>query len=153
MGCRTIVFSGTDSKKEEAVRLGASEFHAVKDAKELKLSEGSKLDVLLVTTSALPEWDIYLPILAPGAKIFPLSVDENHPLSIPFMPFLVNGLTLQGSIVAPRYEHNLMLAFAAQHGIKPIVNKFNLDREGIKEAIKRLEEGKMRYRGVLVVAK
>ena len=153
MGCRTIVFSGTDSKKEEALQLGASEFYAVKDAKELELAGGRKLDVLLVTTSALPEWDLYMPILAPGAKIFPLSLDENHPLSIPFMPFLLNGLTLQGSVVAPRYEHNLMLAFAAQHGIKPIVNKFNLDKEGIEEAFKRLEDGKMRYRGVLVAAK
>lgn len=52
MGCDVVVFSGTDSKKEEAIKLGASEFVATKGKSELSI--GRKLDALLVTTSALP---------------------------------------------------------------------------------------------------
>ncbi|KAJ5595597.1 uncharacterized protein N7459_001805 [Penicillium hispanicum] len=37
MGCQVIVFSGTDSKQEEARDLGATEFYATKGARELKL--------------------------------------------------------------------------------------------------------------------
>ena len=49
-GCDVIVFSGSDNKKEEAHKLGAREFVAMKGKKELDI--GRKVDVLLVTTSA-----------------------------------------------------------------------------------------------------
>ena len=43
-----------------------------------------------------------------------------------------------------------MLEFAALHGVKPVVEKFPLTKEGIDASLKKLEDGKMRYRGVLV---
>lgn len=52
MGCDVVVFSGSDSKKEEARKLGATEFVAMKGKKELDI--GRKLDVLIVTTSVNP---------------------------------------------------------------------------------------------------
>ena len=52
MGCDVVSFSGTNSKKEEAIKLGAKEFFATKDMKELNI--GKKIDCLLVTTSAQP---------------------------------------------------------------------------------------------------
>ena len=42
------------------------------------------------------------------------------------------------------------MRFAAVHGIKPIVQEFPLTLEGVKEAFEKLENGQMRYRGVLV---
>jgi D-arabinose 1-dehydrogenase-like Zn-dependent alcohol dehydrogenase len=42
-----------------------------------------------------------------------------------------------------------MLEFAAKHGIKPILEEFPFTVEGISMAIKKLNEGNMRYRGVL----
>lgn len=150
MGTNVVVFSGTDSKKEEATKLGADSFHATKGVKELKIPE--KLNMLLVTTSFQPDWNIYLPLMAPGGKIFPLSVSDGN-LELPYMSLLGQGLTIQGSIVAPRYIHHRMLAFAAHHGIKPMLNKFNLDKAGIEECFKTLDEGKMRYRGVLIPQK
>lgn len=56
MGCDVVVFSGTESKKEEAMALGAKEFVAMKDKNELDIGRG--LDVLLVTTSAQPSKSI-----------------------------------------------------------------------------------------------
>jgi D-arabinose 1-dehydrogenase-like Zn-dependent alcohol dehydrogenase len=52
MGCDVIVFSGTESKKEEAMKLGAKEFVAMKGKKELKMEK--PINCLLVTTSAQP---------------------------------------------------------------------------------------------------
>lgn len=66
------------------------------------------------------------------------------------MPLILKGLRIQGSIVAPRYVHNRMLEFAALHQIKPMVEKFPMDVDGITKAFKKLADGKMRYRGVLV---
>jgi D-arabinose 1-dehydrogenase-like Zn-dependent alcohol dehydrogenase len=52
MGCDVAVFSGSDSKKEEAIALGAKDFFATKGVKELDI--GKKIDCLLVTASAQP---------------------------------------------------------------------------------------------------
>ena len=147
MGCQVVVFSGTDSKKEEAIKLGAVEFYATKGVKELKIS--APIDNLIVTTSSQPDWQLYLNVMAPNGVISPLSVDAND-LKIPYMPLLTNGLRVQGGIVSSRQVHRDMLAFAAFHGIKPIKMTFPLTRDGVKQSLQTLEEGKMRYRGVLV---
>ncbi|KAF1986520.1 GroES-like protein [Aulographum hederae CBS 113979] len=146
MGAEVVVFSGTDSKKEEAMKLGAKEFVAMKGKDKLDIKP---IDTLLVTTSAQPDWSMYLPILAPEATIFPLSVAEGN-LEVPYMPIILQGLRIQGSVVAPRYIHKRMLEFAARNGIKPMLNKFPLNESGIEDAFKALDEGKMRYRGVLI---
>ncbi|KAJ5305671.1 hypothetical protein PENANT_c041G06596 [Penicillium antarcticum] len=147
MGCQVVVFSGTDSKKDEALKLGAAEFYATKGVKELKIS--APIDNLLVTTSSQPDWQLYLNVMAPNGVISPLTVDAND-LKIPYMPLLVNGLRVQGGIVSSRQIHRDMLAFAAFHGIKPINMTFPLTLDGVKQSLQTLEQGKMRYRGVLV---
>ena len=52
MGCEVVVLSSSDSKKDEAMKLGASQFVAMKGKKELDI--GKKLDALLVTASVQP---------------------------------------------------------------------------------------------------
>ncbi|KAL4866729.1 hypothetical protein BDV12DRAFT_172546 [Aspergillus spectabilis] len=146
MGCHVVAFSGTDSKKDEAKKLGAHEFHATKGAKELKVSH--KLDHLIVTTSSLPDWELYLGVLDSRATISPLTVSDK-PFTFPYSDLVVRGLRVQGGIVASRQVHREMLEFAAFHGIKPMVVRYPMSVEGISDAIKTLEEGKMRYRGVL----
>lgn len=43
-----------------------------------------------------------------------------------------------------------MLEFAALHKIKPVVQEFPMTEEGIKEAMDRLEAGKIHFRAVLI---
>ncbi|TVY34128.1 alcohol dehydrogenase [Lachnellula subtilissima] len=147
MGNEVVVFSTTDSKKAEALKLGATEFVATKGVQELKLS--GKIDQLLVTTSQQPDWKQFLPIMAPGGTIYPLSVSSED-LKMPYMPIISSELTVQGSLVAARQVQREMLAFAALHQIRPIIETFPLTVEGIEESMSKLEEGKMRYRAVLV---
>ncbi|KAI0850551.1 GroES-like protein [Daldinia vernicosa] len=146
MGCRVIVLSGTELKKDEAMRLGAHEFVTMKGKKVLEVSQ--PLNRLLVCTSAQPNWEQVIPILAPGAWIHPLSVDEGN-FEIPYLPLITDAITVQGSTVAPRYIHQRMLEFAALHNIKPIVETFPMTEVGIREAMEKLEQGHMHFRGVL----
>ncbi|KAJ6095236.1 hypothetical protein N7486_005982 [Penicillium sp. IBT 16267x] len=147
MGCEVVVFSGTDSKKEEAFKLGATEFHATKGLKELKLER--PVDNLIVSTSSQPNWHMYFNVMAPGGVISPLTVDSGE-LKVPYMPLMLSGLRVQGGIVSSRQVHREMLDFAALHNIKPVKMTFPLTLEGVKESLQTLEGGKMRYRGVLV---
>lgn len=58
MGCEVVVFSGTESKKEEAFKFGATEFHTTKGVKEFKGIK--KLNHLLITTSIQPDFGLYI---------------------------------------------------------------------------------------------
>jgi len=86
--------------------------------------------------------------MAPASTIFPITVAQED-FSIPYMPMIVNGIRIQGTVVAPRHVHRDMLRFAAHHKIKPINMEFPLSQEGITKAMQTLKDGKMRYRGVL----
>lgn len=147
MGHQVVVFSTTDSKRAEALELGATEFVATRGLKELQVS--GKIDHLLVTTSQQPDWKQFLPIMAPGGTIYPLSVSSED-LKMPYMPIISYELKVQGSLVAARQVHREMLAFAALHQIRPVIETFPLTREGIEESMEKLDQGKMRYRAVLV---
>lgn len=146
MGCRVVVLSGSDLKKDEVLKLGAHEFIATKGKTKLEVSH--TLDRLLVTTSAQPDWKQIIPIMSPGATIYPLSVSSDN-FEIPYMPFLVKGLTIQGSVVASRLTHERMLGFASLHQIKPVIEVFDMTEEGILDAMNKLDQGKMHFRAVL----
>ena len=81
MGCNVVVLSGSDKKKDEAMKLGTHEFVVTKGVEKLQISR--PLDRLLVTTSAQPDWDAIVPIMAPNATIHPLSIAGGN-FSIPY---------------------------------------------------------------------
>jgi len=148
VGCRVVVLSRSDRKKQEALDLGAHEFIATANlGKDTQLEH--PITRLLVTTSAQPDWEQILPLLSTRSTIFPLSVSDDK-LSMPYMPLLVKGITVQGSLVATRAAHRQMLDFAGLHGIKPIVEKFPMSEEGLKTAMDKLEKGDIYYRAVLL---
>lgn len=57
MGCNVVVFSGSAGKREEAMRLGASEFYTAEDLKKEDTPKDF-VDHLLVTTSQMPDWAV-----------------------------------------------------------------------------------------------
>lgn len=148
LGCEVVALSGTEDKKEEAMRLGANHFVATKDMEELNVPR--KINHLLVTTSTMPSWAQYDSILAPMASIYPLTItDFETKLEIPFMKFLLTGRKIIGSTVPPKITYQEMLVFSALHGIRPTIDPFPLTLQGVKDSLKKLDEGEMRYRGVL----
>lgn len=150
MGHRVIVFSTTDSKKEEALKLGATEFVSTKGKTELKV--GSRIDRLLVTASHRPDWSLFLPLMNTESKVYPMTVVEmNVKLDLPYMILLQKGIDV--IFPAPRkVQYSEMLAFAALHGVAPIVERDELSVNGIIQSLEKLRTGKTRYRGVLYAA-
>jgi D-arabinose 1-dehydrogenase-like Zn-dependent alcohol dehydrogenase len=55
MGCEVVVFSNSDSKKDESMKLGAKEFVATTGREKLDIKP---LDRLLVTTNTQPDWNM-----------------------------------------------------------------------------------------------
>jgi D-arabinose 1-dehydrogenase-like Zn-dependent alcohol dehydrogenase len=149
MGCDVVAFSSGESKREDAMKLGASSFVATKGKESLDLPR--KLTHLIVTAGVIPDWSLYLPILAPRAAIYPLAIAPGGQLTIPYIPFVLGGYRMQGSIIGTRFALMKMLDFAARTGVRPVVQKYEFSEKGIDQAFSDLDSGKTRFRGVLVI--
>jgi D-arabinose 1-dehydrogenase-like Zn-dependent alcohol dehydrogenase len=153
MGTEVTAFSATASKEHDSISLGAHHFVNTKVAAGEELKVARPIDKLLVCSNAHIDWSLFVPVLAGKASVFPLQIPEDMaaPLSVPHMPFLMKSLNVIYSTNGRHDAYDKLLAFAALHDIKPTIEKFPMSTEGIEESIKRLEDGTMRYRGVLVV--
>lgn len=150
MGYEVVVFSGTESKKQEALAFGATEFHATKGV--TKFEGIAPINHLLITTSIIPDFALYQTIMAKGGKIYPLTITFDAP-PVPMLPMVTGGLSIVGSAGAYRQETKAMLDFVARNGVKVQTQTWPMTQEGITEAMSTLREGKMRYRGVVAVKK
>ena len=173
MGCAVTAFSSRDAKRDDAFKLGADVFRSVAAPAEKvwhnpgsgagstsnsssnssrrarSVAAGPGINTLLISTNEVPALEPLLPLLARRASIVLLTM-QTKPLTIPYLPFVLAGHRLMGSCVATRPNQVAMLDFVARHDIRPWIQKFPMTRDGLADAFRRLENGDMRYRGVLV---
>lgn len=81
--------------------------------------------------------------------MFPLTISTEN-LQLSPLSLIAGSLTVVGTGLAPTASVRTMLAFAAKHGVKPQTERFPMTQVGITDAMQKLRDGKMRYRGVLV---
>lgn len=165
MGCAITAIThggirGGDSTGD-AIEMGADEVRALDDIKGCGRpdSDGGikahqhpqpmNINVLLITSTEVPELGPLMPLLARRATIVLMTIQQTA-LTVPYMQFLLPGHRLIASTEASRENHINMLEFAARHKIRPWVQQFPMTVDGVTQAFERLETGKMRYRAVLV---
>ena len=113
IGCRVVALCGSNSKRDQAMQLGAHQFLAMNSEVGKGSQDGWPITRILVTTSEQPDWASILPCTATRSKIYPLSVSEGN-LVYPYLPLILQDLTVHGLFVASRSLHREMLAFAAR---------------------------------------
>lgn len=174
MGCDVTALSTNLGEQNEKARdvfaMGASEIRLLKGyhgpITEPRSDHASKdwvsygvdpatgatklINVLIVCSNELPDWNKVLPLLDRRARIVLMSIQQG-PLVMPYMPFILPGHKIIASTEASRQNHIDMLTFVARQGIQPMVEVFPMNEEGIEAAFEKLQSGKMRYRGVLEV--
>ncbi|KAK8163171.1 hypothetical protein BKA80DRAFT_99507 [Phyllosticta citrichinensis] len=152
MGCAVTALSDMLDKEEDARAIGADEFIFLEQSKENKVGDSSPIDVLLLCANEIPSFAGLIPLLARPARIVCTTIQQS-PIEVPYMPFVLPGLRIIASTEASRQHFQNMLNFVARHGIKPWTSLFPVTRDGIAEAFMTLEEGRIRYRGVLHAVK
>ncbi|KAI7758881.1 hypothetical protein LZL87_009876 [Fusarium oxysporum] len=146
MGCHVTVCSHSSGKEEAARNLGASEFQVMGDT-----SPSSRaVDCLLLTGAQEPDWFQALSLVRRGGVISAINVDSSE-LRCSYGDILMNATRIQGSLPAAPNVQREMLSFSALHEIKSIIETFPFTEGGIDEAMEKLRQGKMRYRGVLAM--
>lgn len=149
-GCHVTAISGSPDKKEEALGFGAHDFLNSREFTAESIEQLSKYDLILDTVSANLDWDLYMSLLKRNGQFILLglpdsSVEFKNPLEI-----LGGQKSFKGSIVGGRYAIELMLEFAGRHNIKPQIEEYDFDLDGLHKAIERCDASKTRYRAVLV---
>ncbi|MDF2692613.1 MAG: alcohol dehydrogenase [Labilithrix sp.] len=141
LGASVIAFDPDPTKKELARSLGASE---LVDARG-RLPHGV-VDLLLITTHATLDWTAWMRVLDLEGTLCLVGI-PGEPLTVSVDPLLDEQKRITGSVIGSTGTMTRMLAFAAEHGIAPIVERMPM--ASANEAIARVRDGRARMRIVL----
>jgi uncharacterized zinc-type alcohol dehydrogenase-like protein len=144
-GCEVTAFTSSDSKREEALQLGAHQVVSSVDPAQMKDLRG-RLDLVLVTVNVMLNWKALMGTLAPNGRLHLVGVLP-QPMEMEVGPLIGGQRSVSGSPTGSRQDIDTMLEFAARHGIEPQTEHYPMSR--INDALDHLRAGKARYRVVL----
>lgn len=144
-GCEVVAFTSSESKRSEALELGAHRTLNSRDAGELAEAAGS-LDFILNTTNVSLDWGAYMAALKPRGRLHTVGAVAD-PIALGAFALIQGQKSLSGSPLGSPATVATMLDFAARHGIAPTIETFPMSRAN--EALEHLRSGKARYRVVL----
>ena len=144
-GCEVTAFTSSDSKREEALKLGAHRTLNTRNPAELVKAAGS-FDFILNTTNVGLDWNSYVAALKPKGRLHTVGA-VLEPMALAAFPLIVGQKSLSGSPLGSPATTDIMLQFSARHGIAPTTETFPMSRAN--EALDHLRSGKARYRIVL----
>lgn len=144
-GCEVFAFTSSDSKREEAKRLGAHHVINSCNSAEMQALAGA-LNFVLVTVNVPLNWRAILQTLARRGRLhFVGAVLEPVPLEV--FSLLGSQRVISGSPTGSPVTIGAMLDFCARHALAPVTEMFPLSR--VNDALEHLRAGKARYRVVL----
>ena len=144
-GCEVTAFSRSPKKEEEAKQFGAHHFVNSSDPAEL-MKHANSFDYIISTINQLKDLTPYLVTLRPRGKLVLVGVVV-EPIQFEMFPMLVGEKVVTAGAIGSPATIATMLDFAARHSILPLTETFKFS--DVNEAIKKLREGKVRYRAVL----
>ena len=142
LGAHTVVFTTSESKREDALRLGADEVVLSRDANQMRRHAGS-LDFILDAVSANHDIDAYLNLLGRDGNITLVGAPEK-PLSVSAFGLIMGRRSLSGSPIGGIPETQEMLDFCGQHNIVSDVEVIPVQK--VNEAYERLLRSDVKYR-------
>lgn len=144
-GCRVTAFTSSDSKRQEALDLGAHDTINSRDPDAIAEAAG-RFDLILSTVNVALDWNGYLRTLRPRGRLHLVGAVP-EPLDLEIFPMLFGQLSVSSSPVGSPATIATMLDFAARHAIAPQTEHFPMSRAN--DAMEHLSAGNARYRIVL----
>jgi uncharacterized zinc-type alcohol dehydrogenase-like protein len=138
--------SSSPDKEGEALALGADHFLVARDKTVLKKMKFN-FDMLLYTGHGDNDFTSLLRTLKKNGKMVMVGFPP-QPFAFEPVDLVVYQLSVVGSFLGNPAMMREMLAFSQERGIKPKVELMPMSQ--VNEAIRRVKEGKARYRIVLV---
>lgn len=147
-GAHIVQFTTSESKIEDAKRLGADEVVVTKDAAAVAKQAGT-LDFILDCVSAPHDVDQYLKMLRINGTLCLVGLPETS-LSVAPFSMTTNRRSLAGSGVGGMKETQEMLDYCAEHNIVSDIELTSVAK--LDEAYDRIMKSDVKYRFVIDMA-
>lgn len=147
MGTDVTVFSHSDKKKEDAMRMGAKHFVNTKTTDMATLA--NQFDFIINTVSADIDLGPYLNTLKHNATMVQVGAPEK-PIPFSTFPLILQRRSLAGSLIGGIAETQEMLDFCGKHGVGADVEV--IDIKDINDAYERMIKSDVKYRFVIDLA-
>jgi uncharacterized zinc-type alcohol dehydrogenase-like protein len=146
-GAHVTVLSHSPSKREAALKMGANDFLATRDASVFEKNAG-RFDFILDTVSAAHDYNVYLNLLRRDGTMVLVGLPDPSPLSPGSL--IPKRRRLAGSMIGGIRETQEMLDFCGKHKIVSDVEVIPIQK--INEAYDRTVKGDVRYRFVIDIS-
>ena len=144
-GCHVTAITTSESKRAEAMELGAHDVLIGTNPAELEKAAGS-FDMVISTVNAPLDWDAYIAMLKPEGRLHLVGA-VMEPIPVIAFSLIMGHKTISGSPVANPSDMTSMIDFAGRHEIAPHTEHFPIDN--INDAFDQLKANRLRYRAVL----
>ncbi|MBI1348522.1 alcohol dehydrogenase catalytic domain-containing protein [bacterium] len=144
-GCEVVAFTSSDSKREEALKLGAHRTLNSRDEVQLASAQGT-FNFILNTVNVTLNWDLYINCLSTRGRFHSVGAIA-EPVRLSALPIIFGQRSFSGTPLGSPSTATKMLDFCVRHDIAPVVEHFPLSE--VNQAMKHLESGQARYRIVL----
>jgi uncharacterized zinc-type alcohol dehydrogenase-like protein len=141
-GAHVVVFTTSDSKIEDALRLGADQVVISRNGDEMQKHTGS-FDFILDTVSAVHDINAYINLLCRDGNLTLVGAPEK-PLEIAAFPLIFGRRSFSGSLIGGIAETQDMLDFCGKHGITADVEVIPIQKAN--EAYERMLKSDVKYR-------
>lgn len=148
MGADVTVLSTSESKRDDAIALGARDFAATRDGAVFK-THAMRFDFVVDTVSAPHDYNAYLNLLKVDGTMILLGIPE-APEVVSAGSLIRKRRRLAGSMIGGIRETQEMLDFCAEHGVASDIELIRMDQ--INEAYERMLRSDVRYRFVIDIA-
>jgi uncharacterized zinc-type alcohol dehydrogenase-like protein len=146
MGAHTVLFTTSESKIEDGLRLGADEVVVSKDTAQMQ-KHADSFDLIVSTAAVSHNLDPYIALLElDGALCLVGAPEHPHPSPTVFN-LLSRRRSLAGSAIGGLPETQEMLDFCAEHGIVSDIEMIPIQK--INEAYERMLKNDVKYRFVI----
>ena len=146
LGAHVVAFTTSESKRQDALTLGADEVVVSRNAKEMAAHRKS-FDFILNTVAAPHNLDAFLALLKrDGAMTLVGAPSTPHPSPNVFS-LILKRRSLAGSLIGGIPETQEMLDFCAEHNIVADIEMIRA--EEINDAYERMLKGDVKYRFVI----
>jgi len=144
-GCEVTAFTSSESKRDEALDMGAHQVVNSRNEGQLEKIAGS-LDFILSTVNVDLNWPAFLNVLGPKGRLHTVGAVLT-PIPVAAFSLITGQKSVSGSPLGSPATIRKMLDFCARHRIAPVTEHFPMSQ--VNEALARLEAGKARYRIIL----
>ena len=149
MGAHVVLFTTSEGKRDDALRLGAKEVVVSKNADEMAAHTGS-FDFILNTVAAPHNLDAFLSLLKLDGTMTLVGAPASPHPSPGVFNLIMKRRRLAGSLIGGIRETQEMLDFCARHGIVSDIETIRMDQ--IETAYERMLKSDVKYRFVVDMA-